>query len=106
MNFSSPRLEATTCTFASLIQETTVCPPSRGLFFCLIKCSWRRLTILIHHSGFDLTYPHIPSITRDAMTTAGQSMALQYDRNAVHTPARMPFDEGKLAQMQRTLGLI
>ena len=33
------------------------------------------------------------------MTTARQSMPLQYDRNAIHTPARMPFDEGELAQM-------
>jgi hypothetical protein len=33
MNFSSPHSKATPCTFASLIQETTVCPPSRGLFF-------------------------------------------------------------------------
>ncbi|MCY1309972.1 hypothetical protein D9M70_601200 [compost metagenome] len=33
-------------------------------------------------------------------------MALQYNRNAIHTPARMPFDEGKLAQMQRTVSLV
>lgn len=33
MNFSSPHQLAPACTFRSLIQETTVCPPSRGLFF-------------------------------------------------------------------------
>ncbi|MNZ89272.1 hypothetical protein D3C78_1081840 [compost metagenome] len=35
MNFSSPHGCVTACTLHSLIQETTVCPPSRGLFFCL-----------------------------------------------------------------------
>ena len=33
MNFSSPHGCVTACTLHSLIQETTVCPPSRGLFF-------------------------------------------------------------------------
>jgi len=38
MNFSSPRVQPTPCTFDSLIQETTVCPPSRGLFFGFFPC--------------------------------------------------------------------
>ncbi|MDB5996852.1 MAG: TonB-dependent outerrane ferripyoverdine receptor [Pseudomonas sp.] len=33
MNFSSPLICAAVGTVRSLIQETTVCPPSRGLFF-------------------------------------------------------------------------
>jgi hypothetical protein len=33
MNFSSPHRAPATGTLRSLIQETTVCPPSRGLFF-------------------------------------------------------------------------
>ena len=49
---------------------------------------------------FGLYHLYIPSIARHAMTTAGQSMPLQYDGDAVHSPTRMSFDEGKLAQMQ------
>jgi hypothetical protein len=33
MNFSSSHDRSPTGTLRSLIQETTVCPPSRGLFF-------------------------------------------------------------------------
>ncbi|WP_256661636.1 hypothetical protein [Pseudomonas sp. F01002] len=39
MNFSSPHDLSPTGTLRSLIQETTVCPPSRGLFFaCYFVC--------------------------------------------------------------------
>lgn len=36
MNFSSPHACVPACTLPSLIQETTVCPPSRGLFFARV----------------------------------------------------------------------
>jgi hypothetical protein len=41
-----------------------------------------------------------------AMTTARQSMALQYDRNTVQSPMRMSLDKSKFAQMKRALGLV
>lgn len=34
------------------------------------------------------------------MTTAGQTMTVQYHGNAVHASTRMPLDEGELAQVQ------
>jgi hypothetical protein len=44
--------------------------------------------------------PNILRMTRHSMTTAGQTMTVQYHGNAVHASTRMPLDEGELAQVQ------
>jgi len=52
------------------------------------------------------SHSHVQRIARHAMTATSQEMPLQYDRYALHTPVRMPFDEGEFALMQWACSLV